>query len=127
MDKKTNLGETELEIMELVWQRDEATVADIHELMNTRRKVAYTTVLTIMRNLKNKGYLSFRKEGATHVFKATQPENKVKRNLLQTFMAKTFGNSPLKLLQTLVNDQNMDEAEKRELQRWINEELSDES
>jgi BlaI family transcriptional regulator, penicillinase repressor len=51
------LTEQELEIMKIVWQRDSATVRDVYEALLEHRKVAYTTVMTMMKILEQKKYL----------------------------------------------------------------------
>ena len=56
----TPLGESEMEILHHVWDLGEATVSEVKERINEERKVAYTTVMTIMKNLYEKGYLQYR-------------------------------------------------------------------
>ena len=63
----TPLGESEMEILHHVWELGEATVAEVQELILKNRKVAYTTVMTIMKNLNDKGFLKYRKQGVTYV------------------------------------------------------------
>jgi len=57
----TPLGETEMEVLHHVWDLQDATVADVHERILSDRKVAYTTVMTVMKNLKKKGISSIGK------------------------------------------------------------------
>jgi predicted transcriptional regulator len=55
--RSTTLTEQELEIMKIVWERDRSTVRDVYEALLERRKVAYTTVMTMMKILEQKKYL----------------------------------------------------------------------
>ena len=55
--RSTTLTEQELEIMKIVWERDRSTVRDVYEALLERRKVAYTTVMTMMKSLEQKKYL----------------------------------------------------------------------
>src|ERR1039458_6143921 len=55
--RSTTLTEQELEIMKIVWERDRSTVRDVYETLLERRKVAYTTVMTMMKILEQKKYL----------------------------------------------------------------------
>ena len=71
------MTEQELEIMKIVWGRDQATVRDVYEAMLERRKVAYTTVMTMMRILEGKGYLTKSVSEKAHVYVASEPKERV--------------------------------------------------
>ncbi len=111
----TPMGETEMEILQLVWGRGESTVADIQEEIMKKRKVAYTTVMTIMKNLADKGYLTFRKEGLTYIYSPKKPEEDVKSSLLEAILNKVFKGSPTELVQTLVKREKLSDAERDEI------------
>jgi predicted transcriptional regulator len=68
------LGDLEADIMQAVWERgaSEVTVRDIHEALESSRKIAYTTVMTVMGNLARKGLLKAEKSGKAHLYRATQ-------------------------------------------------------
>ena len=63
----------ELDIMKLVWDRKEATVRDVYEALRARRRIAYTSVLTVMNVLERKGHLKKRAEGRSFVYQAARP------------------------------------------------------
>lgn len=65
------LGPLEAEVIEVVWRQGEATVREVHREFLNRRDIAYTTVLTVLRNLTRKGLLSRRREGRAYVYAAT--------------------------------------------------------
>ena len=62
------LGPLETEVMDLVWSRGEATVREVYRVLLTRREIAYTTVMTIMSHLANKGALRRRQQGRAYVY-----------------------------------------------------------
>lgn len=68
------LGDLEADIMQAIWERGEeqVTVREIHEELERTRKIAYTTVMTVMGNLARKGLLSAEKSGKAHLYQATQ-------------------------------------------------------
>ena len=71
------LHELESEVMEEIWRRDEATVRDVLEALNKGRKQrAYTTIMTIMARLDEKGMLRRRKRGKTHVYRPVMSREK---------------------------------------------------
>ncbi len=111
----TPMGETEMEILQLVWERGESTVSDIQEEILKLRKVAYTTVMTIMKNLADKGYLTYRKDGLTYVYSPKKPEEDVKSSLLEAILNKVFKGSPAELVQTLVKREKLSNAERDEI------------
>lgn len=117
---KAALGDTELEVLHHVWGLQQATVADVHACILKERKVAYSTVLTVMRNLTKKGYLTYEKDGATYVYTPIRAASSVKLNLLENLMLKVFKGSPTALVQTLVRSDQLTDAERDELRAIIN-------
>lgn len=117
----TALGETEMEILHLVWEHAPATVADIHEHLLKRRKVAYTTVMTVLKNLTKKGFLQYEKRGTQYVYSAARAPERVQHSLVRSLIDKVFKGSPTALLQTLVRYESLSDADRAELQRLIDE------
>ena len=117
----TPLGETEMEILHLVWEMGEATVKEIQARILERREVAYTTIMTVMKNLAGKGYLTYRKDGVTYVYRAARHPEKVQHSLLHGLLDKVFKGSPQALVQTLVKNEKLSEEERSEIRRIIDE------
>ncbi len=115
----TPLGESEMEILHHVWDLGEATVAQVQEKIIQERKVAYTTVMTIMKNLSDKGYLKYRKDGVTFVYSAAQEPESVQFNLINKMVDKVFKGSTAALVQTLVKSENISEDELKEIKKLI--------
>lgn len=113
------LGDTELEILHHVWELGEATVADVQERIMQERKVAYTTVMTIMRNLNKKGYLDFEKKGVTYHYKPAQSADAVKQNLVSTFVNKVFKGNAGALVQNLVEAEDISSEERKQIEEVI--------
>jgi len=116
---KSQLGETELEVMNHVWEMKRATVSDVLERILKERKVAYTTIMTVMKNLSEKGFLKIEKEGSAFVYLPVKKEEQVKQNLLSGLIEKVFKGSPSALLQTLVKNEKLTETEIEELKSII--------
>jgi predicted transcriptional regulator len=115
----TPLGETEMEVLHHVWQLGEATVADVREQIQQTRDVAYTTVMTVMKNLADKGYLTYEKEGKTYVYAPARPPEEVRHSLLRGIMEKVFKGSPSALVQTLVEHETLSEEERAEIRQLL--------
>jgi len=116
----TPLGETEMEILHIVWEMGDASVSDVHEVILKSRKAAYTTVMTVMKNLYEKGYLTFRKDGMAYIYSPAKPATEVKHNLLQQMVDKVFRGSPAELVQSLVENETLTEEERAQIEALIN-------
>ena len=115
----THLGETEMEVLHHVWDLGEATVADVRERILENRDVAYTTIMTVMKKLAEKGYLDYHKEGRSYVYQPAQEPNEVQHSLLRRLMDKVFEGSPSALVQTLVKREDLSNDERAEIRALI--------
>jgi predicted transcriptional regulator len=119
--RSSTLTPQELEIMKVVWLKGEATVRDVYEVLRERRKLAYTTVMTMMRVLEGKGHLKRREEDRAYVYKPTKPESAVVRSMVREFVDRLFDGAAQPLLVHLVKDRRLSKQELEELARQIEE------
>jgi predicted transcriptional regulator len=119
--KAQKIGDVEMEILQIVWSLEEATVQDVLDRILRRRRVAYTSVMTMMRKLSEKGLLKYRAEGRSYVYSAAVNPRTIKRRLLRDTVDKVFGGSPVELFQNLVETEKLTDEEVRELKRIIRE------
>lgn len=117
----TALGETEMEVLQHVWALGRAPVAAVHERILATREVAYTTVMTVMKNLADKGYLTYEREGNAYVYSAARPPEEVRHGLLRGLMRKVFDGSPEALVQTLVRHEPLSPDDRAALRRLLDE------
>jgi predicted transcriptional regulator len=103
---KTLTGQ-ELEIMKVVWEREEATVRDVYQALLEKRKVAYTTVMTMMKILEQKGYLKKSQEERAYVYRAAQPKRQVIGAMVRDFVNRVFNGSAEPLLVHLVEEHHL--------------------
>ena len=111
----------ELEIMQIVWDRPETTVRDVYEELRTRRKIAYTTVMTLMHILERKGHLKKSTAERRHVYRASRPRRQTISVLLKDFLDRVFNGSAQPLLAHLVSEGRLTKAEIDELRRLLKE------
>ena len=116
----TRLGETELEVLDIVWELGTASVADVLEIIRKRRKVAYTTVMTVMRKLADKGYLDFKEEGRTYLYSPGIPAEQVRGRLLSDVVSSVFGGSRVAAVRTLVESESLSIEQIDELRALVN-------
>lgn len=115
-----SLGDSEMEVLTLVWELKKATVSQVQEKILQNRKVAYTTVMTMMQNLSKKGYLEFEKEGQMYVYTPAIDPTKVKKDFLGHMINKVFKGSPAALMQTLVQSEEISDEDQKSIMDIIN-------
>ena len=118
---RQKLTPRELAIMDIVWNRGAATVRDVHDALSRRRKVAYTTVMTLMNILTTKGHLTQRRDERAYVYSPTRPRHQAVARLVSDFVDRVFSGSAQPLLLHLVKHEKLTAAERAELRRIIDE------
>jgi len=114
--RNPTLTDQELAIMKLVWEREQGvTVRDIYEALLERRKVAYTTVMTMMRILENKGFLKKSQDERAHVYRPAQPQGQVIGAMVREFVNRVFNGSAEPLLVHLVEDHHLSQKDLEEI------------
>jgi predicted transcriptional regulator len=111
----------ELAIMKIVWRKEEATVRDVHDALRARRPVAYTTVMTMMRILEDKGFLSKTVAERAHVYRPIKPRHQVLGAMVRDFVDRVFDGASDALLVHLARDNRLTEKQRRIVQRLIDE------
>jgi predicted transcriptional regulator len=115
--RKPTLTDQELEIMKIVWELETATVRDVYETILKRRRIAYTTVMTMMKILETKGYLKKSQEDRAYVYRPAQPKQNVIRGMVRDFVNRVFNGSAEPLLVHLVEEKGLSEKELAEIAR----------
>ena len=98
------LGAQELAIMKVVWRLDRATVRDVYEALRTQRTVAYTTVMTMMKILEEKGYLSKTLRDRSFLYQPVKPRHEVIKGMVRQFVDRVFNGAAEPLLVHLAED-----------------------
>jgi predicted transcriptional regulator len=113
------LTDQELEIMKIVWRLQTATVRDVYEALLQRRKIAYTTVMTMMNILEQKKYLKKSPEDRAYVYRPARPKDQVIKRMVREFVDRVFNGSAEPLLVHLVEDCRLSENDLEEMRRMI--------
>jgi predicted transcriptional regulator len=117
--KSVNLTDAELRLMEVVWQRGPSTVADVAE---TVPQLAYSTVLTTLRILEEKGYLTHTKEGRAFVYAPVVDRAEASRSAVRHLVNRFFGNRADLLVLNMIEDEAITSDELDRLKKLISEE-----
>ena len=122
--KSPNLTDAELRLMEVLWGQGEATVSGVVDKLPKSVPLAYSTVLTTLRILENKGYLRHSKEGRAFVYRPIVGREQARENAITHLLRRFFENSPELLMLNLIQGKKIDARELARLRKRIEEDKS---
>ena len=132
MDEKQarlfKLGDVQFELMKIVWAKKQATVRDVYEEMLKRRKIAHSTVLTMLRELERKGLLVHDVDDRTYIYRPTQTRKRITTGILRDLIKRVFDGSAESLIASLVEDEEIGMDELKQMEEFIarkEQEISD--
>lgn len=118
------LGDLEADIMEIVWQKDISSVREVYELLNNERDIAYTTVMTVMGRLSDKGILKKNRGGKSYLYSAAVSRDELSRTMVFSVINGFKDDLGKQALSFFVESLTEDENALDELERLIQEKRS---
>jgi predicted transcriptional regulator len=112
---------SELEILQVLWERGPSTVREVHQALGDKRPIGYTSVLKLMQIMTAKGTLRRNEEQRAHVYEAVQPAEKTKRQLALDVLQRVFDGSASQLMMHALADRKASKEEVDELRRLLND------
>ena len=112
---------SELEILQVLWERGPSTVREVHEALGNKRPIGYTSVLKLMQIMTAKGTLRRNEQQRAHVYEAVQPAEKTKRQLALDVLQRVFDGSASQLMLHALADRKASKEEVDELRRLLND------
>ena len=119
--KSPHLTDAELRLMEVLWQRGPSSVSDVVEQVVSETPLAYSTVLTTLRILENKGFVKHTKDGRAFIYKAVVNRDKAQTKALTQLLSRFFQDSPELLMLNLVENRKITAKELDRLRKKIEE------
>ena len=107
--------------MKVVWRLEKATVRDVYEALRLKRDVAYTTVMTMMKILEEKGYLKKTRVERAYVYKPSRPRQQVVGAMVKDFVDRVFDGAAGGLLVHLAKDGRLTSDERDQIRRVLEE------
>ena len=109
MNRKPSPGLTDAErrIMQVLWHRNEATVREVTDELADEHGLAYTTVLTTIRIMVDKGFVDYRKDGRAHRYRPLLSREHAQRRAVGSLLSTLFEGSPHRLAQRLIDDEQL--------------------
>ena len=115
------LGDLQLKIMKILWQRPEAAVSDVLAALDPDTDLAYTTIATMLRKMEAKGLVKHREEGRAFMYAAVVSEQAVTQNMADNLLDKLFAGSLTEMVSHLLTTREVSREELAQLERLIAE------
>lgn len=115
------LGELQSAVMQVLWDHSRCTVAEVHEQLSQDRDIAYTTVATVLRRMEAREIVAHEVDGRTFVYSALLDEQTAGNSLVGTLMDNMFRGKASRLVSHLLDREEIDPAELKEIKRLISE------
>ncbi|MGC4232236.1 MAG: BlaI/MecI/CopY family transcriptional regulator [Niabella sp.] len=113
--------ESELEILQVLWQKGEATVREVHEELVITKDIGYTTTLKLMQIMNEKGLVNRDDSARTHIYKAAANKEHTQKFLLNRFISNLFGGSSSQLVMQALGSQKVSAEELNQIQSLIDD------
>ena|SRR5437762_13452130 len=118
--KSATLTAHELELMKIVWRQEQGvTVRDVYEALRARRPIAYTSVMTAMKTLEQKGYLKASQHDRAYLYRPVRSRQHVIRSMVREFVDRVFNGAGRPLVLHLLEDDHLSESDLREIARMM--------
>jgi BlaI family penicillinase repressor len=121
MGESYELTSLQVALMRVLWERGEATVAEVQEGLREERELAQTTVATLLSRLEKKGVVAHRTEGRQYVYRATVAEAEVRRSMLEELTERLFGGDVPELVSHLLGARGVEADELARIKELIRE------
>jgi BlaI family penicillinase repressor len=116
---RMTLGDLQHAIMTVLWDRGEATTAEVHEALQAQRHLALTTIATMLRKMEDKGVVAHRRDGRQFVYRPTVSREAVRESMVGELVERLFGGDARALVAHLVSEHEIDPRELSALRRRV--------
>jgi predicted transcriptional regulator len=113
--------ESELNILQVLWEKGPASVRTINDKLSKTKEVGYTTTLKILQIMTEKGLVTRIKDGRNHIYSAAVEQNAAQQQLLDKLLNGVFGGSAKKLVMQALGNHNPSRKELEEIRKYIEE------
>lgn len=119
MQKDKSLSDTQMEIMRILWDSGEATVADVHRKLGESRELATTTVATMLTRLEKRELITHRTEGRQYFYSSKISEGEIRRSMVKDLVGRVFQGDVKALVNHLVRESEIDADDLEAIQSMI--------
>jgi BlaI family transcriptional regulator, penicillinase repressor len=119
--KSNQPSNLELQVLSVLWESGASTVRDVLAALPDGKARAYTTVLTVMQNMEKKGLLTRSRQGSAHVYAPAESQRQTLKPMMQTLLRNVFGGRVSTVMQHLLEETDVTDAELTEIRRLIDQ------
>ncbi|HRO47081.1 BlaI/MecI/CopY family transcriptional regulator [Agriterribacter sp.] len=112
--------ESELEILQVLWEKENATVREVHEILSVSKDVGYTTTLKLMQIMHEKGLVSRNDASKTHIYQPAVSREKTQKHFVGKMINNLFSGSPAQLVMQALGNHKASRDELEEIQKLLN-------
>jgi BlaI family transcriptional regulator, penicillinase repressor len=110
---------SELEILQVIWQRRQATVREVYRALAQDREIGYSTVLKFMQIMTRKGILVRDESIRPQVYRPAAPREQVRRGIVRDLVSRAFGGSPATLVMQLLSERKASAEERQQIRALL--------
>ena len=110
---------SEMEILQVIWQRGPSTVRDVFRILSADREIGYSTVLKFMQIMTDKGLLVRDQTVRPQVYRAAHPQQRMQRSMVRDLVARAFGGSSVRLVMQALSDKKATAVERRQIRELL--------
>ena len=118
-NKEINPTDSELEILQIIWEHSECRVKEVHEEINRKKNIKYTTVLKLMQIMHEKGILDRRQDGKSHIYFPVVQRKNVEEKILDKILNSVYKGSTFNLVMSALGNHNASDAELEKIKELI--------
>ena len=115
------LGELQRAVMDVVWERGQASVHDVRDAVSTQKELAYTTILTTLQKLEKAGWLTHRNVGRSYVYLPARSREQAGAGSVRRFLSQVFEGDAVAMFQHLIREGDLSEDDLHEIRKMIEE------
>lgn len=117
--KEIKPTESELEILQVLWQKSQATVREVHDELSRSRDIGYTTALKLLQIMYEKGLVTRDDSSKTHIYQPAVSREKTQKQMVGKMISTLFSGSPSELVMQALGNHKASEAELDEIQKLL--------
>jgi BlaI family penicillinase repressor len=117
----TKPTESELEILQILWEKGNCTVREVHEILTLNKEAGYTTTLKIMQIMHEKGLVKRDTSSKTHIYSALASQQKTQQHLVSKLIDNAFSGSAARLVMQALGNHTSSKDEIEAIKKYLNE------
>jgi BlaI family penicillinase repressor len=121
METKTKPTESELEILQILWEKESCTVRDVHEILEKSKDAGYTTTLKLMQIMHEKGLVDRDTSAKTHIYRPLVNQQKTQQHLVRKMIDNVFSGSASRMVMQALGNHNASKDEIESIRKYLDE------